>query len=134
MSLALVRNGFSLDGFPRQRRVHRDRTSCQLGSEPHIVGADELHRYLVQLWDEGLRGHGADFRSQIAGQNGVLYFNNCFHRSTDADGESRGDHIDLWNGTNYYNELLHVSAGGGARPGTNLFRHASYVRFFALPV
>ena len=133
MSLALVRNGFSLSSFANQRRIHTGRASCQLGSEPHIVGADELHRYLVQVWGNGERGHGAGFRSEIAGEKGMLYFNNCFHRGTDPDGENRGDHIDLWDGTNYYNELLHVSAGGSARPGTNLFRAAGYVRFFALP-
>jgi hypothetical protein len=133
MSLALGRNGFTFDEFPRQRRIHSGRPGCQLGTEPHIVGADELHRYLAQVWDTGTRGHGADFRGQIAGMKGVIYFNNCFHRSTDPDGESRGDHIDLWNGENYYNELLRVSAGGTARVGTDLFAAASFVRFFALP-
>ena len=44
MSLALVRNGFSLDVFPNQRRVHRGRDACALGDEAHLVGADELHR------------------------------------------------------------------------------------------
>lgn len=132
MSLALVGNGFSLDDFANQRRIHDGRAACHL-EDPHIVGADELHRYLVQVWDNGTRGHGAGFRSELAGRKGVVYFNNCFHRSTDPEGESRGDHIDLWTGDNYYNELLRVSAGGSARVGTDLFAAASFIRFFWLP-
>ena len=133
MSLALYRNGFTFEGFPHQRRIHSGRESCRLGDEPHIVGADELHRYLVQVWGNGQRIHGRSARSEIAGTKGIIYFNNCFHRSTDPDGENRGDHIDLWNGDNYYNELLRVSAGGSARVGSDLFEAASFVRFFALP-
>jgi hypothetical protein len=133
MSLALVRHGFSLDDFPDQRRVHRGRSRCALGEDPHVVGADELHRYLARVWDAALRGSGAEIRRQIAGQKGVVYFNNCFHRGTDPDGEKRGDHIDLWTGENYYNQLLRVSAGGTARVGTDLFAAASFVRFFWLP-
>jgi len=45
----------------------------------------------------------------------------------------RGDHIDLWDGEHYYNQLLRVSAGGTARVGTDLFAAASFVRFFWLP-
>jgi hypothetical protein len=133
MSLALVRNGFSLDDFPNQRRVHQGRTRCALGDDAHVVGADELHRYLSQVWDTGLRGEGTEFRSQLIGNRGVIYFNNCFHRSSDPEGESRGDHIDLWDGEHYYNQLLRVSAGGTARVGTDLFAAASFVRFFWLP-
>ena len=133
MSLALVRNGFSLDEFPNQRRIHSGRSACQLGEEPHVVGADELHRFLLQVWDTGERGTGSEFRARLAGNRGVIYFNNCFHRSSDPEGESRGDHIDLWDGEHYYNQLLRVSAGGTARVGTDLFAAASFVRFFWLP-
>lgn len=133
MSLALVRNGFSLDAFPNQRRVHRGRTSCALGDEAHVVGADELHRYLISVWDTGLRGSGDSVRSQIANTPGVIYFNNCFHRRTDAEGTNTGDHIDLWDGTQYYNQILGIGAGGNARAGTDLFSRASFVRFFWLP-
>lgn len=133
LSLALVRNGFSLESFPNQRRIHNGRSRCSLGSDQHIVGADELHRYLTQVWDMGVRGSGESIRSQIGTLRGIVYFNNCFHRSTDPEGESRGDHIDLWNGTNYYNQLLGIAAGGTARAGTDLFAAASFVRFFWLP-
>jgi hypothetical protein len=70
MSLALVRNGFSLDNFPNQRRVHIGRAACALDDEPHVVGADELHRYLRQVWDTGWRGEGSDFREQLIGNKG----------------------------------------------------------------
>lgn len=133
MSLALVRNGFSLDGFPNQRRIHSGRAGCRLGDEAHVVGANELHVYLVSVWDTGLRGNGAAVRTQIANTPGIVFFNNCFHRSTDAEGTNTGDHIDLWNGTQYYNQVLGIGAGGNARAGTDLFSRASYVRFFWLP-
>jgi Type VI secretion system (T6SS), amidase effector protein 4 len=133
MSLALVRNGFSFDSFANQRRIHSGRASCQLGDEAHVVGANELHLYLVSQWDTGLRGAGGDIRTQIAGTPGIVYFNNCFHRGTDAEGTNTGDHIDLWNGTNYYNQILGIGAGGNARAGTDLFSRASYVRYFWLP-
>ena len=133
MSVALVNNGFDFDAFPAQRRVHRGRASCRLGDLPHVVGANELHLYLQQVWDAGLRGSGADIHRQIANVKGVVFFNNCFHRSTDAEGTNTGDHIDLWNGTDYYNHILGISAGGNARASTNLFNRASFVRFFWLP-
>jgi hypothetical protein len=133
MSLALVRGGFSLDGFPNPRRVHQGRANCALGAEAHVVGANELHQYLTTVWDTGLRGSGATIRAQIADSPGVVYFNNCFHRRTDAEGTNTGDHIDLWDGTQYYNQILGIGAGGNARAGTDLFSRASFVRFFWLP-
>lgn len=132
MSLALVRNGFSLDNFPEQRRIHRGRSQCVV-EDDHIVGADELHQYLVRVWDAGLRGTGSAILPQISGTPGIIYFNNCFHRSADAEGSNRGDHIDLWDGENYYNQILQVSAGGGTAVQSDLFATADYVRFFWLP-
>jgi hypothetical protein len=132
LSVALVRNGMSLDEFPDQRRIHQGRSRCAI-TEQHLVGADELHRYLVRVWDAGLRGTGSSIRDQIGGNAGIIYFNNCFHRSSDPEGTNRGDHIDLWNGENYYNQLLRVSAGGTARVGRDLFAAADFVRFFWLP-
>ena len=133
MSLALVRNGFDFAGFPNQRRIHQGRTSCRLGDEAHIVGANELHQYLISVWDTGLSDRGRVVRAQITDTPGVIYFNNCFHRRTDAEGTNSGDHIDLWDGTQYYNQILGIGAGGNARAGTDLFSRASYVRFFWLP-
>lgn len=132
MSVALVNNGFSLENFPQQRRIHQGRASCQIET-PHLVGANELHLYLLRVWDTGLRGSGSEIKSQIADAKGIIYFNNCFHRRTDGEGANSGDHIDLWNGANYYNQILGIGAGGNARAGTDLFSRASFVRFFWLP-
>jgi hypothetical protein len=133
MSLALVRNGFDFGSFHNQRRIHQGRTGCHLGGEAHVVGANELHQYLVSVWDTGLRGSGGAIRAQIADTPGIVFFNNCFHRGTDAEGTNTGDHIDLWNGANYYNQILGIGAGGTARAGADLFSRASFVRFFWLP-
>jgi Type VI secretion system (T6SS), amidase effector protein 4 len=131
MSLALGRNGFSFEDFHNQSRIHQGRSSCQLGDEPHLVGADELHRYLTDVWDTGQRGTGSEIRARIAGLPGIIYFNNCFART--QGGARTGDHIDLWDGTQYYNQILAVGAGGNARAGTDLFSRADFVRFFWLP-
>jgi Type VI secretion system (T6SS), amidase effector protein 4 len=131
MSLALARNGFTFDDFNNQSRIHQGRSTCQLGDEPHLVGADELHRYLMQTWDAGQRGTGREIQSRIAGLPGIIYFNNCFERR--AGGPQTGDHIDLWNGSQIYNQILDVSAGGSTSAGTNLFSRADFVRFFWLP-
>ncbi len=133
MSLALGRNGFTFERFGNQRRIHSGRERCALGDEGHLVGANELHSFLTEVWDTGIRGRGSDIRSQIAGTVGIVYFNNCFHRSTDAEGTNTGDHIDLWDGANYYNQLLGIGAGGNAAAGTDLFGRADFVRFFWLP-
>ncbi|HEY0657089.1 MAG TPA: T6SS effector amidase Tae4 family protein [Pyrinomonadaceae bacterium] len=132
LSLALVRCGFSLDAFPDQKRVHRGRGGCNLGDEPHIVGADELHKFLMQVWDAGLKGKGKDIKSQILGKQGIVYFNNCFKRNA-TDTSATGDHIDLWNGEKYYNQILGIGAGGDATAKSDLFTKAQYVRFFGLP-
>lgn len=129
MSLALYRSGFTFEDFPNQRRIHQGRTACQLGDEPHLVGANELHSYLLQVWEPGLRGTGSSIVSQIQGQLGILYFNNCFHRSSDPEGTNRGDHIDLWNGSQIYNDVLSVGDDGRT---SNLFSRADFVRFFRL--
>ena len=132
MSVALGRCGFDLLGFPNRRRVHSGRRTCQLQVE-HVVGARELADYLVtalcipQRFDAK---QADDARTTLAGQRGIIYFNNCFRRT--AGGPMIGDHIDLFDGTNYYNEIIRVTAGGDARSGTDLFRRADQVWFFPL--
>jgi hypothetical protein len=127
MSLALYRSGFTFESFPHQARIHHGRTVCQLGDEPHLVGANELHSFLIRVWNPGIRWRGSDILTQIQGRSGIVYFNNCFHRSSDPDGTNRGDHIDLWDGSQIYNQILGVTDDGD-----NLFGRADYVRFFAL--
>lgn len=132
MSVALERCGFSLDAFDPHRRVHRGRSSCHL-SVQHVVGANELARYLSRIWGEPEKWRGDGVNSaagELAGRTGIIYFNNCFQRAGQAS--RRGDHIDLWNGTTYYNQLIHVAAGGDARAGTPLFGRSDEVWFFPL--
>lgn len=133
MSVALVRSGFTLSAFGEQARVHSGRGACQL-SVPHIVGARELADYLVQCWGEPRRFRGtglANAQTSLRHFKGVIYFNNCFARV--AGGLRRGDHIDLWTGTEYYNEILRLGAGGDAGAGARLFDRADRVWFFPLP-
>ena len=133
MSVALLRCGFSLDAFQPQARVHRNRPVCQL-SVPHVLGAQELASYLRQMWGvpEQFRGAAlASAQTSLQGRRGVIYFNNCFRR--ERGGPMVGDHIDLWTGTQYYNQIIHIGAGGDARAGSSLFDRADAVWFFLLP-
>lgn len=132
MSVALERCGFSLDAFDPRRRVHSGRSRCQLEVQ-HLVGANELAKYLKKIWGEPQRWNGNAVNSaagELAGRTGIVYFDNCFQREGQAS--RRGDHIDLWNGSTYYNQIIHVGAGGDAAPGTPLFGRSEAVWFFSL--
>lgn len=141
MSVALERCGFSLNAFGshldsrsnrgRGRRVHRERSGCRLNLA-HVLGATELANYLEAMWSttfqvRGRRNARGAFEA-LSCQRGIIYFNNCFRR---ANG-SAGDHIDLWDGCEYWNQKLGISAGGGVDSSANLFNRSDGVRFFVL--
>jgi hypothetical protein len=133
MSVALERSGFSLSAFQPIARVHRNRRTCQL-EVPHVLGADELQRYLRRVMPPFEEYSGARLRTaqpSVLGRRGIVYFNNCFRRN-DTDSRATGDHIDLWTGDAYYNMLLDVSAGGGVAPRASLFAQSDMVTFFPL--
>jgi hypothetical protein len=132
MSVALERCGFGLDAFDPHRRVHSGRSRCQLTVQ-HVVGARELADYLTRIWGAPERWRGGSVNSaaaDLAGRTGIVYFNNCFQREGQA--ARTGDHIDLWNGRTYYNQIIHVGAGGDAAAGTPLFGRSDEVWFFPL--
>lgn len=132
MSVALERCGFSLNAFDPSRRVHRGRSRCKLSIQ-HVLGANELARYLRRLWGEPetFRRRSKDNADEtLGGKKGVIYFNNCFRRSGQAS--KRGDHIDLWNGEKYYNQIIHIGAGGDAGTRASLFSRSDSVWFFTL--
>lgn len=132
MSVALERCGFSLDAFTPANRVHRNRTSCRL-TIPHVLGAEELINYLKRMWGAPREFRGATLAgaaAAIAGQRGVIYFNNCFTRK--GSEHRTGDHIDLWTGDKYYNQIIHVGAGGDAGARAALFDRADRIWFFPL--
>ncbi len=133
MSVALKRCGFDLAAFRNQKRIHRNRRSCNL-TVPHVLGAKELADYLSQSWGAPERFGGDAVNSApfvLNGRKGVIYFDNCFVRSGST--KKTGDHIDLWTGETYYNEVIKVSAGGSAQVGTPLFGESREVWFFHLP-
>ncbi len=131
MSIALGRSGFSLSAFPVPHRV---KTTTHL-PVPYVMGANELAEYLKTLW-----GYPVVFRSnlntvtrELSNRKGIIYFNNCFHRSEDPEGSRQGDHIDLWNGSHYYNQLYNIRAGMEDRLSSGpLFTRSNSVWFFEL--
>jgi hypothetical protein len=133
MSVALLRCGFSLDAFQPQNHVHRNRRPCRL-TVPHVLRAAELGNYLMQIWGAPELYRGAtlgDARRRTQYRAGVIYFNDCFSR--EENGPRVGDHIDLFTGKAYYNQILRLGAGGDAGSETSLFDRANEVWFFPLP-
>lgn len=132
LSLALANCGMTFELFQNQKRIHKGRKECQLSDTPHIVGAEELMLFLQQVWDAGISDKGSLMKTAIQNKRGIIYFNNCFKREK-SDTSFKGDHIDLWTGSEYYNQIFKVGAGGDAKAGTDLFSRADSVRFFWLP-
>ena len=129
MSVALGRCGFTLDYFPVQHRIH---TSPDVPVS-FVQGAHELASYLGNTWGrpqkfkQNLRIVGASLKNKT----GIVYFNNCFQRKGET--VKQGDHIDLWNGSTYYNRIYKVKAGEEDRlSGGDLFGLSDEVWFFPL--
>ena len=122
MSLALSLNGFSFDRFPDKSRLKiGGRTGILV---PHVYGAYELAAYLKKEWGPPIsfRGKAKEIaQGIISGKRGVLYFNNC---------SGTGDHIDLWNGAEFYNQILGVSAHVGYSSKRNLFYKSDTIWFW----
>ena len=132
LSLALSKCGMTFERFKDQNRIHQGRAKCQLGDAPHIVGAEELKDFLVSVWDTGAKDKSAVMKDKILFTRGIIYFNDCYKKN-EKDVGMTGDHIDLWTGTKYYNQVLAIGAGGNAGAKTDLFSRANYVQFFWLP-
>jgi hypothetical protein len=137
MSIALGRAGFGLESFAPSNRVHSGGTRCGTDNMRHVLGAEELANFLTLSLGAPLTvrprprhsgcAHAID---QIRGQTGIVYFNNCFERA--GSGIRQGDHIDLFNGQQYYNQILHPRAGGTESTVGNLFGAADQIRFWAV--
>jgi len=129
MSVALGRCGFSLDAFPETDRVKKRRDI----PVAFVQGANELANYLSKLWGKPLKFSNKKGASMLRNKKGIVYFNNCFHRSGDPEKVLRGDHIDLWNGSVYYNQLYGIPTGAEDRLSTgDMFARADQVWFFQL--
>ncbi len=137
MSMALVRSGFGLESFQPAHRVHSGNGACNTNGVPHVLAALELGHFLrLGLGAPATISPRAHHRGcahafeQIRGQKGILYFNNCFTRAGAA--VQSGDHIDLFDGQHYFNEIIHPHAGGDETTGGDLFGRADQVWFWRL--
>jgi Type VI secretion system (T6SS), amidase effector protein 4 len=137
MSIALGRAGFGLESFTPRARVHSGERGCNTGGMEHVLGAQELANFLssalgapVKVRAQRSGGGCAHALGQIRGQTGILYFNNCFTRA--GSSVQTGDHIDLFNGSQYYNQIIHPRAGGNETTGGELFGRADQVWFWRI--
>lgn len=137
MSIALGRAGIGLETFTPRERVHSGSGSCQTDGMSHVLGALELANFLSRALgtptkvNPARRGGGCgNAFGQISGRTGIVYFNNCFTR--EGSSVRTGDHIDLFNGTQYYNQIIHPQAGGDETTGGSLFGRADQVWFWRL--
>jgi hypothetical protein len=132
MSVALVRCGISLNAFTPRHRVHWSRPACRCNIS-HIVGAQELVNYLDRIlgrFEKYRHRTLGDAPAGVANRRGIIFFRNCFRR--ERGGARVGDHIDLWDGTEYYNMKIRIGAGGDAGAAAPLFHRADQVWFLAL--
>lgn len=126
MSVALGRAGYGLEGFPDRRRLKR-RAHLPV---PFVLGARELADYLKRsLGKPEKLPHRNSSAQRIQNRKGILFFNDCFTR---AD-RTAGDHIDLWNGTFYFNQVIRLRAGlEDPNSAGNLFGQSNDVWFWPL--
>ena len=118
--------------MPSSHRLACIATALHVNSPSRTCLAQELANYLRQLWGAPEQFRGATLStapSSLQGRRGVIYFNNCFRR--EQGGPMVGDHIDLWTGNQFYNQIIHLGAGGDA-PAASLFDRADAVWFFLL--
>lgn len=144
MSIALRRCGFTLDtGWLNPRTIiHTGGGRC-IVTIPHAVSAEQVKNYLLDYWGASENYSGSDLEfahGNLQGRKGIIYFDNCFVRernrnTMDSSGRpiKLGDHIDLWNGQQYFNQVLGLGADG--RKGSandRLFNSSEEIRFFPL--
>jgi len=142
LSLALNAGGMAIGDGNNPGRVHNsstnhshrwDKAQTDVSTVPHFVGADDLYGYLkreLPSFHRLIPVKGRNVRQQIQGQKGVVYFKNCFTRGSQK--QKRGDHIDVWNGSQYGNELLGIDAAGRSSTSEDLFSRAQEVWFLRL--
>ena len=142
LSLALNAGGMSIGDGRNPDRVHNsstnhshrwDKTPTDASTVPHFVGAEDLYAFLkreLPAFHRLIPVKGRNLRQQIQGQKGVVYFKNCFTRGNQK--QKRGDHIDIWNGSQYGNELLGIDAAGRSSAREDLFSRAQEVWFLRL--
>jgi len=142
LSLALNAGGFSVSDYVDKSRLHNsdknhshkwDKTRNDASTVPHLVAAEELYDHLklkFPLFREVAPAKGQTARQVIDNCNGVVYFEDCFRR---APGKSKdGDHIDIWDGKKYGNEMLGIGASGRPNATEDLFSKARRVFFLPL--
>ncbi|OZY83948.1 hypothetical protein CBP51_19330 [Cellvibrio mixtus] len=71
-------------------------------SEGHVLSANELAAGLRKAKILGISAaieiDAVNFKAQIAGKKGIIYFEDYWLRTEDRPERPTGDHIDLWNG------------------------------------
>ena len=122
LSVALGRSscGFTFANWSYGGFIHSSGACSHL--PPHVTGSTDLVNYLE---DEGLGFEvytksptltAANVKDRVRGRMGIIYFGLCFG--------VRGSHIDFWNGNQFMNQVLRVSAGGGLPSSSDLFATA----------
>ncbi len=135
MSIALARAGFGLESFHPRNRIH-DGIKCHTDGIPHVLGARELADFLKRALFQPLvfradkSGGCADAFQKITKRTGILYFNHCFTRA--GEKQKHGDHIDLFNGEKYYNQIIHPQSGGNEANVGSLFATSDQVWFWQI--
>ena len=131
MSVALAQSDCDFNFSQWTHGLVHDQSGVCRNIPPHVTNATNLSNYLgrLGLHFESFRKSNTlssdNIRQRIRGRMGIIYFPNCF---------TGGSHIDFWTGSNFMNEILRVSAGGGLPHSSDLFARAEgTIKFFPTP-
>ena len=72
--------------------------TCSSGYQ-HFTSAQQLADALNNGGYDVIKLTGSNFYNQIYGKQGIVFFQDYWHRNSDPLGFRTGDHIDLWNGS-----------------------------------
>ena len=98
VGVALTASGVKTASFPGVAHCWHHKKA-----EGHVLRAEELANGLNKKRIHGIAPGkvltAKDFKSQLAGKTGIIFFKDYWQRSRDSEGNPTGDHIDLWNGS-----------------------------------
>ncbi|MCX5541828.1 type VI secretion system amidase effector protein Tae4 [Paraburkholderia sp. CNPSo 3076] len=95
LSIALHNVGVEMKSFRGEGQIRIDgkRTALRASEMAHWLN---LKPFAGLPTPEDITG--SDWQEKIRGRTGIVFFSGYWARKTDKNGQTTGDHIDLWNG------------------------------------
>ncbi len=129
MSVALGRCNCKFDFHQWTLGFVHDKAGVCRDLPPHVTNASNLVRYIesqglhFEIYQKSTTLSAEAIKQRVRGRTGIIYFQHCFG--------THGSHVDFWDGKEFMNQLLRVSAGGDLPSGSDLFVRAQGVIKFS---